>query len=150
MRGENVIEGLHQTHRPKVAATRAPWTKDLRIRRGAAVPAQEREPTPRNGPVELEAYERRFRRAGLPLFIEGWNASADVFTRAVPLLALVFMGELLGALDRDWSLVAEPRRRRRRAGDPARRGFGLLNLAARPPLLRAARTASAASSSRSS
>jgi hypothetical protein len=53
--------------------------------------------------VELEAYERRFRRAGLPLFIEGWTASRDVFTRAVPLFALVFMGELLGALDRDWS-----------------------------------------------
>ncbi len=53
--------------------------------------------------MELEAYERRFRRAGLPLFIEGWNASEDVFTRAVPLFALVFMGELLGALDSDWT-----------------------------------------------
>jgi hypothetical protein len=54
--------------------------------------------------VELEEYERRFRRAGLPLFIEGWNASEDVFTRAVPLLALVFVGEVLGALDSDWSV----------------------------------------------
>ena len=55
---------------------------------------------------DLEAYERRFRRAGLPNLIEGWSASEDVFTRAVPLLALVFVGELLGAIDRDWSLWA--------------------------------------------
>jgi hypothetical protein len=77
--------------------------------------------------VELEAYERRFRRAGLPLFIEGWNASEDVFTRATPLFALVFVGELLGALDRDWTwwqnLAAG-------AGGLAilLSGFGLLNL----------------------
>jgi hypothetical protein len=56
--------------------------------------------------VELEEYERRFRRAGLPLFIEGWNASEDVFTRAVPLFALVFVGEVLGALDSQWSVWA--------------------------------------------
>ena len=56
--------------------------------------------------VELDAYERRFRRAGLPLFIEGWDASRDVFTRAVPLFALVFVGEVLGALDSDWSVWA--------------------------------------------
>jgi hypothetical protein len=77
--------------------------------------------------VELEAYERRFRHAGLPLFIEGWAASRDVFTRAVPLFALVGVGEVLGALDRDWSVWANLA-----AGLGALAillsGFGLLNL----------------------
>jgi len=59
---------------------------------------------PKAARVELDEYERRFRSAGLPLFIEGMTASRDVFTRAVPLFALVFVGELLGALDRDWSV----------------------------------------------
>ena len=74
------------------------WTKYL-LRRSARR-------SPETGPVELDDYERRFRRAGLPLFIEDWDAGRDVFTRAVPLFALVFMGELLGALDRDWSIWA--------------------------------------------
>src|SRR5918998_1542106 len=52
------------------------------------------------------AYERRFRRAGLPLFIDDYRASHDVFTRAAPLFALVFLGEMLGAVDLDWSLLA--------------------------------------------
>jgi hypothetical protein len=80
--------------------------------------------------VELEEYERRFRGAGLPLFIEGWNASEDVFTRAVPLFALVFVGEVLGALDRDWSVWANLAAA---AGGLAilLSGFGLLNLARR-------------------
>lgn len=55
---------------------------------------------------ELTSYERRFRRAGLPLFIEEYSATEDVFTRATPLLALVFIGEMLGAIDLDWSLLA--------------------------------------------
>jgi hypothetical protein len=55
---------------------------------------------------ELGAYERRFRRAGLPLFIEGYSAAGDVFTRAAPLLTLVFIGEMLGAIQLDWSLWA--------------------------------------------
>jgi len=55
---------------------------------------------------DLAAYERRFRHAGLPNLIEGWNASEDVFTRAVPFLALVFVVELFGAIDLDWSLWA--------------------------------------------
>ena len=55
---------------------------------------------------DLETYERRFRHAGLPNLIEGWSASEDVFTRASPLLAFVVVGELLGAVDRDWSLWA--------------------------------------------
>jgi len=38
---------------------------------------------------ELAAYERRLRRAGLPLLIEDYSAYEDIFTRAAPLLALV-------------------------------------------------------------
>src|SRR5687767_11384484 len=51
---------------------------------------------------DLAAYERRLRRAGLPLLIEDYSAYEDIFTRAVPLLSLVVFGELLGAVDRDW------------------------------------------------
>ena len=54
---------------------------------------------------ELEAYERRFRRQGLPLFIEGRSAREDVWTRAAPLLALVFIGEMLGAVQFDWPIL---------------------------------------------
>ncbi len=50
----------------------------------------------------LEAYERGFRRAGLPLFSEDFSATEDVFNRAAPLLALVFLGEMLGAVNLDW------------------------------------------------
>jgi hypothetical protein len=48
-------------------------------------------------------YERQFRRAGLPMFVEGFSASTDVFNRAAPLLGLVFLGELLGAGQLDWT-----------------------------------------------
>lgn len=51
----------------------------------------------------LGDYERRFRRAGLPLFIDDYSAREDVWTRVTPVLALVFLGQLLGAIDRDWS-----------------------------------------------
>lgn len=51
---------------------------------------------------ELRACERGLRRAGLPLLIEDYSAYEDVFTRAVPLLALVFVGEALGAIDLTW------------------------------------------------
>lgn len=53
---------------------------------------------------ELADYEQRFRRAGLPLFIEDYSATHDVFTRVTPVLALVFLLELLGATSLDWSL----------------------------------------------
>ncbi len=49
------------------------------------------------------AYERQFRRAGLPMFVEGFSASTDVFNRAAPLLGLIFLGELLGAGQLDWT-----------------------------------------------
>jgi MFS family permease len=55
---------------------------------------------------ELAAYERRFRRAGLPLLSEDFSARSDVFNRAFPLLALVLLAELLAALDVDWSPLA--------------------------------------------
>jgi hypothetical protein len=55
---------------------------------------------------DLEAYEQRFRRAGLPLLIEGWSAREDALPRAFPLLAVVACGELLGALNLEWSAWA--------------------------------------------
>lgn len=55
---------------------------------------------------ELAEYERRFRRAGLPLLIEDYDARAESLTRAAPLLTLVFLGEMLGAVDLEWSLPA--------------------------------------------
>jgi uncharacterized membrane protein len=50
--------------------------------------------------------ERGFRHAGLPLFIEDYSVSTDVFNRVVPLLGLVVVGELLGALNLEWSQLA--------------------------------------------
>ncbi|MGI8462469.1 MAG: hypothetical protein ACR2OC_12710 [Solirubrobacterales bacterium] len=55
---------------------------------------------------DLRAYERRFRRAGLPLFIEDFSASTDVFNRAVPLLGVIFIAETLNALNLEWSALA--------------------------------------------
>lgn len=54
----------------------------------------------------LTDYERRFRRAGLPLLSEDYSARSDVFNRAFPLLALVLLAELVAALDVDWSPLA--------------------------------------------
>jgi hypothetical protein len=51
------------------------------------------------------AHEAAFRRAGLPLFIDDYSATRDVWTRAVPLLSLVFFAELLGAVDLEFSLL---------------------------------------------
>jgi hypothetical protein len=56
--------------------------------------------------TDVADYERQFRRAGLPLFIEDYTASEDVFTRAVPVLAFMFIAEMLGAIQLDWSPVA--------------------------------------------
>src|SRR5919109_384617 len=50
----------------------------------------------------VAAYERAFRRAGLPLFIEDYTATEDVFTRALPVLTLVFLILVLGALNFTW------------------------------------------------
>lgn len=54
---------------------------------------------------ELAEYERQFRRSGLPLFIEDYSASEGIFTRAAPFLALVFVGEMLGATELDWPIL---------------------------------------------
>ncbi|MBB5791365.1 hypothetical protein [Jiangella mangrovi] len=54
---------------------------------------------------DIGAYERRFRRSGLPLFIEDYTASEDIFTRAAPWLALVFLGEMLGATELEWPFL---------------------------------------------
>lgn len=52
---------------------------------------------------QLAAYESRFRRAGLPLFVEDFTAAGDVFNRAAPVLGLVVAAELLGAGQLDWT-----------------------------------------------
>ena len=67
----------------------------------------------------LADYEHGFRRAGLPLLIEGFSASTDVFNRAAPLLALVFLGEMLGAIQLDWSLLGNIAAALGGLGDPA-------------------------------
>jgi hypothetical protein len=96
--------------------------------------------------AELAEYERRFRRAGLPLLIEDYSPWEDVFTRAVGLLGLVFLGELLGAVQLDWAwwanalalaggaaialgAVALANRRRGRAALAVPERVGLLELA---------------------
>ena len=79
---------------------------------------------------ELAGYERRFRRAGLPLFLEDYRATEDVFTRAAPFLALVFVVELLGAINLDWSLGANVAAAAGGLGILLG-AFGLLNLARR-------------------
>jgi small neutral amino acid transporter SnatA (MarC family) len=56
--------------------------------------------------ARIAELERGFRRAGLPLFIEDYSATTDVYNRVVPLLGLVFIGEMLGALNFEWSPVA--------------------------------------------
>jgi hypothetical protein len=54
----------------------------------------------------IEEYESQFRRAGLPFFIEDYSATRDVFPRTAPFLTIVFLGEMLGAIKLDWSLLA--------------------------------------------
>jgi hypothetical protein len=51
---------------------------------------------------ELAVCERQLRRAGLPLLIEGYSATEDVFTRALPFLVFVAFVEVLGAIKFDW------------------------------------------------
>ncbi|HYH61190.1 MAG TPA: hypothetical protein VD766_04940 [Solirubrobacterales bacterium] len=54
----------------------------------------------------LLAYERGFHHAGLPLFIADRSAATDIFNRAAPLLWFVFLAEVFGALNLDWSVWA--------------------------------------------
>ena len=46
--------------------------------------------------------ERKLRGAGLPLLIEGYSATEDIFTRALPFLVLCAFVEVVGALNFDW------------------------------------------------
>lgn len=55
---------------------------------------------------DVAEYERYFRRAALPLFIENYTAAEDIFTRAVPVIGFVFIAEMLGAISLDWSWIA--------------------------------------------
>lgn len=52
--------------------------------------------------VDLSGYERRFWRSGLPLFIEDYSPTHDIFTRATPWFVLVFLAEMIGATSLDW------------------------------------------------
>jgi hypothetical protein len=56
--------------------------------------------------VDVESYERRFRRAGLPMLVEDRTAREDVWTRAAPLLAFVLIVEVLLAGNLDWPVWA--------------------------------------------
>ena len=47
----------------------------------------------------IDELERRFRRDGLPNLIVDLSATEDIFTRAIPFLALVFVVEIVNALD---------------------------------------------------
>src|SRR5438093_4147337 len=51
----------------------------------------------------IEELEASFRRDGLPNLAEHYTASEDVFTRALPLLSLVFLIEVLNALNLTWT-----------------------------------------------
>lgn len=53
--------------------------------------------------LTVPEYEARFRRAGLPLLIEDRSAREDIWTRVLPVLALVFAVEALGAIDLAWT-----------------------------------------------
>jgi hypothetical protein len=53
----------------------------------------------------IQELERDFRRSGLPLLSVDYSATEDVFARAIPLLALVFVVEILGAINLKWSAV---------------------------------------------
>lgn len=55
--------------------------------------------------ARIDACRQRFQDSGLPLFDEEFSASTNVFNRAAPLLVLVFVGEMLGAIQLDWSLL---------------------------------------------
>lgn len=55
---------------------------------------------------QLLAHEARFRRAGLPLLIEGREADTDVWNHAFPLLSLVFLAELSNGLNFSWGVLA--------------------------------------------
>ncbi len=52
---------------------------------------------------QLEAIERWFMVRGTPHLMEDYSATADVFTRMVPVLTALALVEVLGALDADFT-----------------------------------------------
>ena len=50
----------------------------------------------------IERTERWFVSQGLPHFIADYSATEDIFTRALPLLTLIFVIEVAGAVNVDW------------------------------------------------
>ena len=52
---------------------------------------------------KIDEIERWFVRRGMPHLISGYNAAEDVFTRALPILTLVFLFSMLGALSSEFS-----------------------------------------------
>ena len=50
----------------------------------------------------VERTERWFVSQGLPHFIADYSATQDIFTRALPLLTVIFVFEVFGALNLDW------------------------------------------------
>lgn len=85
--------------------SQAPLLTSSRRRAGA------RSPTGRAGRVRLlgvpeavTATEQWFVRRGLPHFIDDYSATRDVLTRAVPLLLLILVAELVGAGRFSWPL----------------------------------------------
>ncbi len=55
---------------------------------------------------DIELTERWFVARGLPHFIDGYSATRDIFTRAVPALTIVFLFEMIGALNLAWPVWA--------------------------------------------
>lgn len=54
----------------------------------------------------IERTERWFTKRGIPHFIDDYRASEDVFTRALPVLGLVFVLEIFGAANLEWGWAA--------------------------------------------
>jgi len=55
----------------------------------------------RDDDARIAELERRFRRDGVPNLILDFSAAEDVFTRAIPFLTLVFVLEVVNAMDID-------------------------------------------------
>lgn len=53
--------------------------------------------------LRIREHERALRRAGLPNLIEDYSAAEDVFTRALPVFALVYVAEIANALNFEYS-----------------------------------------------
>ncbi len=70
--------------------------------------------------ARIDELERGFRRDGLPNLIVDYSATEDVFTKAIPFLTLVFVVEVVTAINAWKRALGEPAARARRGCDPAR------------------------------